>query len=116
MSEGVHISLDDFGTGYASLIHLSKCPINAIKLDRSFIAGINTNKRETAIVSAITRMAKELDLEITAEGVETLEQFEFVRHSECDFVQGYYVARPLQEDHLIDFLKYHNSRQYRIAG
>lgn len=114
--KGVYISLDDFGTGYASLMHLSKCPIHAIKLDKSFISGINKNKEDTAIVSSITRMAKEMALDVTAEGVETLEQFDFVRNAGCDFVQGYYIAKPLSEDALIEFVYDNVTTRMRAVG
>ena len=85
---GTRLSLDDFGTGYSSLSHLRRLPISALKIDRSFIDGLATEKDDSAIVSGVIGMARGLDLGIVAEGVETPAQAEALRALSCDFVQG----------------------------
>jgi len=92
---GTRLSLDDFGTGYSSLSHLRRLPISALKIDRSFIDGLATEKDDSAIVSGVIGMARGLDLGIVAEGVETPAQAEALRALSCDFVQGYLFARPM---------------------
>jgi diguanylate cyclase (GGDEF)-like protein len=92
---GVRLSLDDFGTGYSSLSHLRRLPISAVKIDRSFIDGLATDRDDSAIVSGVIGMARGLDLKIVAEGVETQAQAQALRTLACDFVQGYLFARPM---------------------
>jgi EAL domain-containing protein (putative c-di-GMP-specific phosphodiesterase class I) len=92
---GVQISIDDFGTGYSSLAYLRRFPIDALKIDIAFIRDIMNNADAAAIVLAIIRMAHILKLDTIAEGVETVEQVEFLRRHRCDFMQGYYFSRPL---------------------
>mgnify|MGYP002479482304 FL=1 len=92
---GVHISVDDFGTGYSSLSLLKDMPIDRLKIDRSFIRGIQSSPRETAIVATIIAMARNLNLEVVAEGVETEKELEFLRAQYCKEVQGYYYSKPL---------------------
>lgn len=92
---GVRISIDDFGTGFSSLSYLKSLPIDALKIDRSFIREITTAKDSAAIVIAIISLAKSLDLDIVAEGVEEGAQLEFLRAEECPFAQGFLFARPM---------------------
>lgn len=92
---GVHISIDDFGTGFSSLSYLKKFPIHTLKIDRSFIIDITTDPDDASIVSAIRSMARSLNLDVIVEGVETMEQLEFLRSIECDKVQGYYYCKPV---------------------
>ena len=92
---GVSISIDDFGTGYSSLSHLKQFPINTVKIDRSFIRDITTDSDDAAIVSAIIAMAHNMELKVIAEGVETLEQLEFLRSQECEEAQGFLFSPPV---------------------
>ena len=92
---GCRFSIDDFGTGYSSLSYLKTLPINAIKIDRSFITDLPEDRRNAALVRAITSMARGLDLEVVAEGVETEEQLRFMQAAGCSIIQGFYFSPPL---------------------
>ena len=92
---GVALSLDDFGTGYSSLSYLKRFPIDTLKIDRSFTMGIPQDTSDCAIASAIISIGRQLGHRVIAEGVETVEQLEFLRASGCDEVQGYLYSRPL---------------------
>lgn len=91
---GVHITMDDFGTGYSSLSYLMSYPIQSLKIDRSFVQGLGENANRAAIVKTITTLATSLELSTTAEGVETLQQLEFLRDLGCTEAQGYYFSKP----------------------
>lgn len=93
---GVKISLDDFGTGYSSLSYLKKLPITTLKIDKAFISGIPNDKDDFILVKTIIKMAQSLNLEVVAEGVETIEQLKFLKAHACDIAQGYYFHRPLE--------------------
>jgi diguanylate cyclase (GGDEF)-like protein len=95
---GVHISIDDFGTGYSSLNYLKKLPIERIKIDKSFIQDIAVNSDDRAIISAVTSMARKMGIRTVAEGVETEEQFAFVKEAGCDEMQGFLFSRPVPAD------------------
>jgi EAL domain-containing protein (putative c-di-GMP-specific phosphodiesterase class I) len=92
---GVRLAVDDFGTGYSSLSYLRKFPIDALKIDQSFVRQITIAPDETTIVAAIISMGRSLKLRVIAEGVETQEQLAFLRAHECDEAQGYYFSRPV---------------------
>jgi EAL domain-containing protein (putative c-di-GMP-specific phosphodiesterase class I) len=92
---GVRLLLDDFGTGYSSLGHLRRFPLDVLKLDRSFVAGMGRDETDTAIVVATRQLARALGLAVVAEGVETREQLASLQAIGCEFAQGYYFARPL---------------------
>ncbi|MEA3299348.1 MAG: EAL domain-containing protein [Pseudomonadota bacterium] len=92
---GVAIALDDFGTGYSNMQSLKTMPVSWLKIDRSFIAGVERDERDRAIYRAVVAMARQLDLRVVAEGVENAGQYEFLRHIGCDEAQGFYCARPL---------------------
>jgi diguanylate cyclase (GGDEF)-like protein/PAS domain S-box-containing protein len=92
---GVRIAIDDFGVGYSSLSYLKRLPISGVKVDRSFIADVGSDARSRALVKSIVAMGKALALEVTAEGVETAEQLQFVTSIACGSAQGYHFSRPL---------------------
>ena len=92
---GVSISLDDFGTGYSSLSYLQRYPIGFVKIDKTFVMGLNRQSKNWALCKAIIRMAHELGMEVIAEGIETEEQREMLLEAECDYGQGYLFSKPL---------------------
>jgi EAL domain-containing protein (putative c-di-GMP-specific phosphodiesterase class I) len=94
---GVKFALDDFGTGYSSLGYLSKYPFGKIKVDRSFVSGINAGKASDAIIRAVSGMGASLGMEIVAEGLETVEQVDAVRAAGCTLGQGYYFSRAVPD-------------------
>jgi len=94
-SLGAKVSIDDFGTGYSSLGYLKQLPIDALKVDKSFISGLPADGADHAIVSAVVAIARELNMRVTAEGVETVEQLHTLRSLGCDEIQGYLFSRPL---------------------
>ena len=92
---GVAFALDDFGTGFSSLSYLKRFPVDIVKIDRSFVNDCPDDRNDAHLVEAIINMAHSLDLRVTAEGVETEAQFEFLRNLGCDYLQGYLAGRPL---------------------
>jgi diguanylate cyclase (GGDEF)-like protein/PAS domain S-box-containing protein len=92
---GVHLAIDDFGTGYSSLNYLKRFPIDTVKIDRTFVMEIPKNTDDMAITAAVIAMAHRLDLEVCAEGIETLEQLKFLSEQQCEYGQGYLFSRPV---------------------
>ncbi|MFO7819801.1 MAG: EAL domain-containing protein [Halanaerobacter sp.] len=101
---GVKFSVDDFGTGYSSLSYLKEFPIGTLKIDRSFVDQLPSDKDDIAIVKSIIDLAHNLNLNVIAEGVENTEHLEFLEENHCDRIQGYYFGRPMSRDELIEFL------------
>jgi EAL domain-containing protein (putative c-di-GMP-specific phosphodiesterase class I) len=92
---GVKVSIDDFGTGYSSLSYLHNFAIDTLKVDRSFINLIGSEKEKTEIIQTIITLALSLGIDVVAEGVETLEQLEFLKANNCNYGQGYYYSKPV---------------------
>ena len=93
--KGIRLSIDDYGTGLASLAYMRDLPVDELKIDRSFIAGVNIQERNAAIVQSTVQMCRDLGVQTVAEGVETQEEFEWLQGSGCELVQGFYLSRPL---------------------
>ena len=104
-SLGVRIAMDDFGTGYSSLSYLQAFPFDKIKIDRSFISNVESNKQSAAIVRAMIGLAHGLHLPVVAEGVENDDQLKFLSHELCDEVQGFLIGRPQPIAHYADLVQ-----------
>ncbi|MCK5533385.1 MAG: EAL domain-containing protein [Halopseudomonas aestusnigri] len=102
---GVRIAIDDFGTGFSSLNYLKRLPIDKVKIDRSFVQEIISDRHDAAITQGIISMAHHLQLKVIAEGVETEPQFAFLKKSHCDEFQGYYFAKPMPFSEIESFLR-----------
>jgi EAL domain-containing protein (putative c-di-GMP-specific phosphodiesterase class I) len=92
---GVRLALDDFGTGYSSLSFLKRFPIDTLKIDHSFVRDLATDTDDAGIVSAVVDMGKNLNMRVVAEGVETLEQYAFLKRHRCPEAQGFYFSKPM---------------------
>lgn len=98
---GVTIAVDDFGTGYSSLSYLKDFPIDCLKIDREFIRNIQENTNDEALVALILSMAKHLRLKVVAEGIETVEQLNYLKKNDCDIIQGYLISKPIRYEVLV---------------
>lgn len=103
---GVTLAIDDFGTGYSSLSYLTRFPLDRLKLDRSFVQDLHRKHTNAEVARAVITLAHALGLEVVAEGVETMEEYDFLRQLACEYVQGYYVSRPVDKERFeADFLQ-----------
>ena len=102
---GISLSIDDFGTGYSSLSYLKLFPINDLKIDRSFVFNITTDSTDAAIALSIIVLAHSMNLNVVAEGVETMEQLEVLRKQGCDIVQGFLFSRPISAEEFVPFFE-----------
>ncbi len=115
-SLGFHLTMDDFGTGYSSLAYLKRFPFDSVKIDQSFVRGIPESRDDGAIVEAIIAMARSLQLKVVAEGVETKEQFDFLRKLGCDQIQGYYFSKPIPSNEVVKLLYKSMTREAAAAA
>jgi diguanylate cyclase (GGDEF)-like protein len=112
---GISLALDDFGTGYSSLNYLKRFPVNMLKIDRSFVQDVVSNSDSAAVTDAIVALAKSLQLKITAEGVETQEQLDYLRSRGCEEGQGFYFSRPVPADIIVEILR-KNAQQAELRA
>jgi diguanylate cyclase (GGDEF)-like protein/PAS domain S-box-containing protein len=105
---GVQLAIDDFGTGYSSLSYLKRFPVDAVKVDRAFVDGLGDDPHDSALVAAIVAMASALNLEVTAEGVETQEQLDNLMRLGCERAQGFYLARPMPAEEMTRLIAEHH--------
>ncbi|NNK58393.1 MAG: EAL domain-containing protein, partial [Desulfofustis sp.] len=110
LDRDITLSLDDFGTGYSSLSYLKQFPLQVLKIDRSFISDMMENQYNMSLVDAIIAMAQILDLKLVAEGVETVEQFEFLKSRKVEVVQGYLFSPALPAEKFREYIDMVQSR------
>ena len=103
----VKLAIDDFGTGFSSLSYLKRFPIDTLKIDQSFVRNCTTDPEDAAIIRTFIGLAHSLGLSVIAEGVETVEQLEFLKSHNCNEIQGYHYSRPLKTDDFADFMRRH---------
>lgn len=108
---GIHFALDDFGTGYSSLTYLRQFPIDVLKIDKSFVAGVSTDPHDASVTRAIVQLGKTLELTTVAEGVERIEQMHELMRLRCEYGQGYYFARPMSASDMSAFLQQTHSQR-----
>ena len=102
---GVRIAIDDFGTGYSSLAHLQRFPVDALKIDRSFISGLSSNQEGETLIHSLVQLGKALSIETFAEGIEQQHELSLLRDEDCDSGQGFLFARPLDVAATEEFLQ-----------
>ena len=114
-SLGVRVAIDDFGTGYSSLGYLKRFPVDVVKIDRSFVEGLETSPVDAAIVAAVIGLADAVGMTTVAEGVETREQLEQLEAMGCKTVQGFYLARPMPASSMEALLWAQTEESVRLA-
>jgi diguanylate cyclase (GGDEF)-like protein len=102
---GMQIAVDDFGTGYSSLNYLQRLPVDILKIDRTFVTGLDRGDKDLAIITTLIEMGKRMHLTVVAEGVETAEQLQILRSLDCDIAQGFHIAHPLPASEIADMLR-----------
>jgi EAL domain-containing protein (putative c-di-GMP-specific phosphodiesterase class I) len=107
---GVRIAIDDFGTGYSSLAHLQRFPVDALKIDRSFVSGLSNNKEGETLIQTLVQLGKALSIETFAEGIEQEHELALLREQDCDNGQGFLFARPLDPGEAELFLRENGGR------
>lgn len=115
-AQGFYFAIDDFGTGYSSLSYLKQMPVDIIKIDKSFVFGMLENDADYQIIVSTIAMVQKLELKVVAEGVENRAQLQLLRQHRCDYAQGYYFARPLNEAQLAEFLTDKVPNGYLMLG
>jgi diguanylate cyclase len=113
---GVRIALDDFGTGYSSLSYMKRFPIDSLKIDQSFVRDMTTDSDDASIVSAVINMGRSLNMRVVAEGIQTRDQFEFLKDRHCPEGQGYFFAPPVPAAQLTELLAAGTIRGAFLAG
>lgn len=107
--QNFQFSIDDFGTGYSAINYLRQYPVESLKIDKSFIAELGISRQADTLVKVIIQMAKSLNIRVVAEGVETQKQVNFLTAIGCDYMQGYFFARPMPADQFLEFMKGQNN-------
>ncbi|EPJ47312.1 MAG: hypothetical protein OFPII_13830 [Osedax symbiont Rs1] len=115
-NKGVLLSIDDFGTGYSALSYLKRCPVNLLKIDRSFIIGVPDDRENATLIKGIIAMAHALGMQVVAEGVETAEQWLFLRELNCNTSQGYHFSPPLSLTQFNQYLKNSSSESASLQS
>jgi diguanylate cyclase len=113
---GMQLSIDDFGTGYSSLSYLGRLPVKIIKIDRSFVMRMRNTAGSTAIVRSIIELSHSLDLKVVAEGVENADALGLLGQDGCDFVQGYFISKPVPAPKLVEWLRSRGPWEMRAAA
>ncbi|NLP51889.1 EAL domain-containing protein [Bacillus sp. RO1] len=113
---GVKVALDDFGTGYSSMTRLTELDIDVLKVDRSFVKDVETNRKNAVILESLIIIAKELNMEVVVEGVETEGQLKFMQEKNCDIIQGYIFSKPVPASMFTDMLEVGTLKPLRIEG
>jgi EAL domain-containing protein (putative c-di-GMP-specific phosphodiesterase class I) len=103
--KGFQLSIDDFGTGFSSMVQLVRLPFSEIKVDKSFVINAQSSRESRAVVKSIIDLGHSLGLQVTAEGVENRETLEYLSSLDCDFAQGYFIARPMSGENVSDWLE-----------
>ena len=111
----MRLAVDDFGTGYSSLAYLKHFPIDSLKIDASFIRNLPQDADDASITEASISLGHKLGLEVLAEGVETREQYAFLRAHDCDLMQGFYLSQPLPAELAIPFMSDANAEASRLS-
>lgn len=114
-SKGIHFSVDDFGTGYSSLAYLKRLPINELKIDKTFVQEAPTDPDDAALVEAIISLARHLNLQVVAEGVETQAQADFLNQRGVQLHQGYFFGKPQPAKEVLEKLDSQNSKEIKNA-